>query len=115
MMVPGFLDDGSKAFLKSWNLRSPSVAAFWSKPEIRLADVGVGPDLGGRPLHQHAAGLQDVGPVAISRHSAMRCSPPKSVSARLLQPLGEPREELKHQLQRTLAVRPAAIEIAAEP
>ena len=54
MMVPGFLDDGSKAFLKSWNLRSPSVAAFWSKPEIRLVDVGVGPDLGGRPLHQNA-------------------------------------------------------------
>ena len=79
MMVPGFLDDGSKAFLKSWNLRSPSVAAFWSKPEIRLADVGVGPDLGGRPLHQHAAGLQDVGPVAISRHSAMRCSTIKTV------------------------------------
>ena len=46
--------------------------------------------------------------------ASIYCSPPKSVSARLRQPLGEPREELKHQLQRTLAVRPAAIEIAAE-
>jgi hypothetical protein len=45
-----------------------------SKPQIRFPDVGIDLDLFGLALHQQAAGLQDVGASAISRHSAMRCS-----------------------------------------